>query len=132
MAFDMYLKIEGIDTEARSIDVESFSWGVSNTSTGAGGGGGAGKVVFQDLHISRLSDSVSPTLFKACATGQHFKKLELGVLAVNDNGKPELIYKLTLSDILVSSYQSGGAEFGSDRPQEQLAFKGWKVDFITK
>ena len=80
-----FLKIDGIDGDSTSvqhkgeIDVQSWSWGVTQTgsSGGGGGGGGAGRAVFQDFHfVSRISKA-SPALFLACATGQHHKDATL-------------------------------------------------------
>jgi type VI secretion system secreted protein Hcp len=58
MAFDAFLKLDGIDGESAdakykgAIEILSFSWGVSNAgSHGSGSGGGAGKASFQDLHF---------------------------------------------------------------------------------
>jgi len=85
-ASDYFLKIDGIDGESKvvghekSIEVMSWSWGVSNTSSaGTGGGGGAGKSAPKPLLITKGIDKASPLLFKACANGQHIKKAELEV-----------------------------------------------------
>ena len=59
MAFDAFLKIDGIDGESTDkthpgeIEISSFSWGVSNPSSvgGRGGGGGAGKAVAPGLPL---------------------------------------------------------------------------------
>lgn len=49
------VKGEGMDTAApQNIEVESFSWGVSNASSAAtGSGAGAGKVNVQDLSVMK-------------------------------------------------------------------------------
>src|SRR5688572_14489207 len=79
-AVDYFLKIDGVDGESTDdkhkgeIDVESFSWGVTQTGTFShGGGGGAGKVALQDFHFTMKVSKASPTLFLACASGQHYK-----------------------------------------------------------
>ena len=86
MAFDAFLKIEGIDGESADkthpgeIEVMSFSWGVSNTGGGStGGGGGAGKAVLQDFHFSMATSKASPNLMLACATGRHIRAATLTV-----------------------------------------------------
>src|SRR4051794_13400535 len=103
MAFDAFLKLEGIPGESLDkqytewIEVESFSWGVAQVTTGGGassatGGAGAGKAAFQDLHFVTNFSKASPELFKRCATGEHIKT---GVLAVRKAGeKPLDFYKL--------------------------------------
>jgi len=83
MAFDCFLKIDGIDGEsrderhAREIDVLSFSWGETNSAGAGRGGGGAGKVSMQDFHFTMRLNRASPLLAKACATGQHIKSAVL-------------------------------------------------------
>ena len=86
MAFDAFLKIDGIDGESTDkfhpgeIEISSFSWGVTQTgSIGSGGGGGAGKASFQDLHFSSSISKASPNLMIACATGEHIKEATLTV-----------------------------------------------------
>ena len=66
---DFLLEIDGIKGETTdnkhegTIEIESFSWGASNTgSMSAGGGGGAGKVNFQDLHFTTRVNKASPLL----------------------------------------------------------------------
>src|SRR5580765_3770368 len=118
MASDYLLEIEGIKGESNdekhkgTIEVESFSWGETNTGAhGSGGGGGAGKVSFQDLHFTTGVNKSSPLLMLACATGQHIKKALLFFLKWC--GDHQEYYTLTMSDLLVSSYQSGGHSGGS-------------------
>lgn len=136
-AVDYFLKIEGVDGESTDdkhkgeIDIESFSWGVSQLgSHGAGGGGGAGKASFQDLHFTTNVGKSSPKLMLACATGEHLKK---AVLTVRKAGKEQQeYYKVTLSDCLVSSYQSGGSSGGDPRPNDQFALNYAKIEFEYK
>src|SRR2546430_3152894 len=107
-AVDFFLKIEGVDGESTDdkhkgeIDIESFSWGVSQSgSHGAGGGGGAGKASFQDLHFHTHVDKSSPKLFLACATGEHFKKAVLTCRKARQEQQEYM--KITMSDCLVSA-----------------------------
>ena len=106
-AVDFYLKLDGIDGESAdhkhkgSIDIESFSWGVTQMGAhGAGGGGGAGKASFNDFHFTMKVNKATPKLMLACATGEHIKK---AVLIARKAGKDQQEYmKVTMSDILVS------------------------------
>jgi type VI secretion system secreted protein Hcp len=114
-ASDYYLKIEGIKGESTDskhkdwIELQSFSWGVSNSSAAGsgGGGGGAGKASFQDMHFTMKVDKASPKLMLACATGQHIPTLQFTVARTDGaTGGTTDYYVITLSDVLVSSYQS--------------------------
>ena len=114
---DLFLKIDGIQGEskdakhANEIDVDAFSWGETNVvSHAGGGGGGAGKVAMQDFHFTKRLDKASPVLFLACASGKHFPK---AVLTARKAGQGQHDYLvITLSDVVVSGYQVGGAESG--------------------
>src|SRR6266498_863552 len=118
-AVDYFLKIEGIDGESRDdkhkgeIDVESFSWGLTQLGTLAfGGGGGAGKVNMQDFHFTMPINKSSPKLFLACASGQHIKQATfIGETSDFEGGSQQFV-KYTFTDILVSSYQEAGAANG--------------------
>jgi len=111
---DYFLKLDGIDGEstekghANEIEVASYSWGVTNpTTAGSGGGAGAGKVVLQDFHFVKQIDKSSPKLLFACATGKHIKSAVLTVRKGNGRGGVDFLV-ITLEDVLVSSYQTGG------------------------
>ena len=138
MAFDAFLKIDGIPGESLDrqhkdeIEIESFSWGLSNTgSIGSGGGGaGAGKAVLQDFHFTSKLSKASPLLLKACATGQHLKEALLTVRRGGGEGRGGNEYlKIKLSDILVSSLAPGG-EATDEFPSESFSLNFLKIDFL--
>ena len=67
MASDYLLEIEGVKGESQddkhkeTIEISSFSWGLSNAgSFQSGGGGGAGKANFQDIHFTTTVSKASP------------------------------------------------------------------------
>lgn len=136
-ATDFFLKIEGVEGESTdakhpgTIEIESFSWGVSNagtTATTAGGaGGGAGKVVFQDIHFTTRVNKASPILMFGCATGEHFKKATLFVRKAGTEQQD--YYKVTLEDCLVSSYQSGGSSGADALPIDQFSLNFFRITF---
>lgn len=115
MASNYFLEIEGIEGESAddkhkgALEIESFSWGLTQLGSFAGrGGGAAGKASFQDFHFTKLVDKASPKLFFACASGEHIKK---ATLFVRKSGERHLdYYQVSLQDVLVSSYQSAGAD----------------------
>jgi type VI secretion system secreted protein Hcp len=137
MASDYLLEIDGIKGESSdskhkdTIEVSSFSWGCTNSGSHAsGGGGGAGKASFQDIHFTTSVNKSSPKLMLACATGEHIKK---AVLFVRKAGRDQHeYYTVTLSDLLVSSYQSGGHEGGDAVPTDQFSLNFSKVEFEYK
>ena len=135
-AVDYFLKIEGVDGESadqkhkNEIQIELFSFGgVQAGAHASGGGGGAGKAQIQDFHFTTHVNKSSPKLFLACATGQHFSK---ATLIARKAGKDQQEYlKVTLTDVLVSSYQSGGSS-GNVLPVDQIALNFAKIDIEYK
>ncbi len=138
MAVDMFLKLDGITGESRDskhkdeIHIESFSWGASNSGSAAhGGGGGAGKVAMQDFHFVTPVSKASPLLFLACASGEHIRS---GLLTVRRSGeRQEEFLKVTMSDILISSWKQEGAA-GDEVPMDQVSmnFAKIKIDYIEQ
>jgi type VI secretion system secreted protein Hcp len=136
-AVDFFLKIDGIPGESADskhkdeIDIQSFSWGVTQGGTFShGGGGGAGKATFQDLHFTMRVSKASPKLMLACADGEHIKK---AVLIARKAGKEQQeFYKVTMSDLLVSSYQTGGSSSGEVLPVDQFSLNFAKVEVEYK
>ncbi len=136
-AVDYYLKLDGIDGESADhkhkgeIDIESFSWGASQGgSHSSGGGGGAGKVSMQDLHFVMKVSKASPKLMLACASGQHIKK---ATLVCRKAGKDQQEFlKISLTDLLVSSYQTGGSGHSDVVPTEQVSLNFAKIEFEYK
>jgi type VI secretion system secreted protein Hcp len=124
VAVDYFLSIDGVagesldDKHKGAIDVLSWSWGEANSgSIVAGGGAGAGKVAFNDFSFTMNVSKATPALFQACANGQHFKEARL---TGRQAGRAQADYLTwTFSDVLVSSYQTGGSQ-GDDRPVENV------------
>ena len=137
MAVDMFLKLDGIKGESKDhkhkdeIHIESFSWGLSQTGAfGTGGGGGAGKVRMQDFQFVMKHGKASPKLMLACAEGEHIKK---AVLTARKAGKEQREFlKLTLSDVLISSYHTGGSGGLDEIPTDQVSLNFAKIEHEYK
>jgi type VI secretion system secreted protein Hcp len=137
MAFDAFLKIEGIEGESTDrdhkgeIEILSWSWGETNASArNGGGGGGAGKVSMQDFHFTMQVSKASPNLMLACATGRHISQATL--TARKAGGRQQDFLKIKLSDVLVSSYQTDGNTNDKDvpLPVDQISLNFTKIDFL--
>jgi type VI secretion system secreted protein Hcp len=128
-AVDYFLKIDGIPGESRDskhkgeIELQSFSWGETR-AVPSGGGGRAGKVQMQDFHFVMTVNKASPKLFLACASGQHLKNATLVARKAGKDQQEFLLYKFT--DVLISSYQTGGAD--DVVPVDQVAFNFAKIE----
>jgi type VI secretion system secreted protein Hcp len=133
-AVDYFLKIDGIQGESQDkthkgdIEIGSFSWGETNTGTArAGGGMGAGKVAMQDFHFVMGVNKSSPKLLLACANGEHIKS---AILVCRKAGKEQQEYlKITFTDLLISSFQTGGTEI---MPTDQISFNYSKIEYEYK
>jgi type VI secretion system secreted protein Hcp len=113
MAIDYFLKIDGISGESsdskhkNEIELEAFGWGETNPGGATSGGTGAGKVQMQDVSFTMSFNKASPRLLLSCATGKHIKQ---AVLTARKAGKSQQEYLIIkLSDIVVTSYQTGGS-----------------------
>jgi type VI secretion system secreted protein Hcp len=102
MAFDAFLKLDGIKGEGAggTITLESFSWGVQNSSSPATGGAGSGKASYQDFSFSSVAGTESADLLLACASGQ---RIGIGTLSIMDKSSP--LITITFHDVFISSYK---------------------------
>jgi len=110
-AVDMFLQIDNIPGESvdrkhpGTIEVSSFSWGMTNQgASSSGGGGGTGRATFSDFTIMKSLDKSSPLLMLACAGSPPTAKATLYCRkAGGDPNKAQDFYVITLTDVLVTS-----------------------------
>lgn len=131
-AVDYFLKIEGIEGESTDeihkgqIEIMSFSWGVSNSgSMAAGSGAGAGKASFSSIRLITAVSKASPMLFESVATGKHFPTATITI--VNSEQRAQEFMKVTLSDVLISSYQLNGQSV--EVPIESFKLNFAKIEY---
>jgi type VI secretion system secreted protein Hcp len=126
MAVNAYLYVDGVEGPSTSrkgcIDVLSFSWGVSQTSTyGAGASGNeakAGRADFSNLSIMKVLDKTTPLLCDHCASGDILKKVYLLYdKPVGDKQQP--YFRVWIKDALVTSVQLSGS---NENPTESISF----------
>ena len=138
MAVDMFMKIPGVEGEARDgthkgeIDVLAWGWGMTQSgSAHIGGGGGSGKVDVHDLSFTKYIDKASPDLMLACCSGKHYTDAKLTVRKAGENPLEYII--ITMQDVLVSGITTGGSG-GDDRLTEniRLNFAKVKVDYTEQ
>jgi type VI secretion system secreted protein Hcp len=137
MAFDAFLKLDGIEGESTAkkhegeIEVLSFSWNIRNTITGnTGGGGGAGKAVPSDFNIVKHIDKASPAIMVAVCTGEHIRDATFTVEQARGGRGGEAFLKIKLTDVLISSYQTGGG--GNDVPTDQVSLNFVKLNIQVR
>ena len=136
MAVNAYLYVDGITGPSTSktgfIDILSFSWGASQTSTyGAGASGKeakAGRADFSNLTIMKVLDKTTPLLCDHCASGNILKKVY--ILYDKPVGDKQADYfRIYLGDALITSVQLSGS---NENPTESVSFAFQAVEVAYK
>lgn len=135
MAVDILLKIEGVKGESveagheDEIDVEAWSWGMSQSgTTHRGRGSGSGQANVQDIIITKLIDTSTPTIMEALLKGQHFPQAEMWVRKAGaDGAKVDYLY-IKMENLMITSYDTG-AGGSEDSIMETISLNFAKVEF---
>lgn len=130
MAFDCFLKIDGIPGESTDdkhkewIEITSYQHGIhqpASSTASSTGGASAERVNFGDLSVAKLVDKATPKIFEACCTGKHIKEVIIEVC--RSGGDKQKFLEVRMEQVLISSYnQNAGGEF----PQESISFNAGK------
>jgi type VI secretion system secreted protein Hcp len=126
-----YIKIgdiKGESVESNHKDwviIQSFSQSLSMpASAGAvGAGRRRGTVVLEDIKISKLLDKSSPKLMEAAVKGQVIPEVILDIMTAGRNP----LYKITLSNVLVSSFSNSGSCSSQCEIMEEVSFNFEKI-----
>ncbi|HXM45621.1 MAG TPA: type VI secretion system tube protein Hcp [Bryobacteraceae bacterium] len=124
-AVDYFLKLDGIDGESQDskhkneIEVLSYKFGSAQQGGSAyGSGAGSGKVQMEDFHFTMRVNKASPKLFLYHAGGQ---PITTAVLTCRKAGKDQQEFlKWTFSNVLVSSFHTGGSDGNSLVPVDEI------------
>jgi len=125
MAEQYFLKIDGIEGESMDKDhkgeIELNSWSFGGTVSGVPvkGGVGAGKFMAQGVQCTANVSKASPGLFFACTTGKRLTKATI-TGRKGGGGRPSDYFRITLSDVMISSYQESGTN-GAEGVMEQFS-----------
>ena len=126
MAGQYFLKIDGIEGESldeqHKGEIELDSWMFGGAMSGplkTGSGAGAGKFTAQDFQFTAKVSKASPMLFLACTTGRRMPKATMTGRKGGD--RPVDYFTITLSDVMISSYQENGASGTGMAPMEQVS-----------
>lgn len=130
MAFDAFLKIDGIPGESTDdkhkdwIEVLSFNHGVhqpSSATASSAGGGTTERANFEDFTIVHHIDKASAKLFENSASGKHHPTVTLELCRA---GGDKLKYlEIKMEEVVISGVQVGGASKAGDAfPTETVTF----------
>ena len=128
-----YLQLDGVDGECQDdgyqdhLDIQSFSWGATNSSSyssGAGPGVGTGQV--HNMSFSKFMCQGSPKLLERVIKGWPCDTGKLILCKRNSQDGTVLeYYTVDMEKVLITSYQisaSGGA---------QLPMESFSLDFVV-
>ncbi len=142
MAYNAFLKIEGIDGEAtqkgfeKAVEIHSFSWGASNPSSMGPGatGHGSGRVSISDFSVMKKSEVSSAKLFNYCCEATAIPTITAHFLKSGGKDTTVEFLKYTFSDCVITSLQWSGASGGDDQPTESLsiAFAKVEIDYMQQ
>src|SRR5262249_31260047 len=125
MAFDAFLKIDGIDGESNDskhkgeIEVLSFSWNVSHPDKG-------GRAKLTAFQIVKVLDKASPLLFEACCTGDHISE---ALFTARKAGESKFEFlKIKMSDVIITSVSPSGSSAAGDLPMESVSLSFSKIE----
>lgn len=131
MSIDLFLKIEGIEGEAKDanhkgwITLSGFNWGASQPGNmQTGGGGGAGKVTWRDLTANALIDRSTPAILRYLSSGRHINKVEISACKAGD---PQIEYmRITLEEVLLTNLTYNGTS-GNEQVGMTYSFQAARV-----
>jgi type VI secretion system secreted protein Hcp len=135
MAFDAFLKIDGIPGESLDdkhkdwIELLSFSHGITQPASmtaSSVGGATSERVTMGDFHIVKNLDKASPKLSEQCCSGKHIKDVTIELCRA---GGDKLKYmEVKLEQVIISSVSTGGSSQGTGGfPSEAVSFNFGKV-----
>jgi type VI secretion system secreted protein Hcp len=81
----------------------------------------------QEFHFAKTMDKAGPQLFSACALGKHLRSAVL--TCRKSGGAPMEFVRVTLNEVLVSSYNTSGSEGHDNGPTEEVSLNFAKITF---
>ena len=139
-AFDAFMVLTDVKGESKKpghegeIDILSWSWGFSSSAVPPSGGdssAGSGKATFNEMTITKDTDTASVSLLNSCCQGPAIDEVKIFFFdSSKSDAIPYLEWKLTKAR--VTSYITEGAS-GDDRSSETITlnFEEFKVTYTT-
>jgi len=132
MAFDAYMKIDGIPGESTDdkhkdwIEIAALNHGVrqrASASASSAGGGTSERSDHRDVSVTLLCDKATPKLFEASCTGKHLKDITIELCRAG--GDKQKYLEIKLEQAIVSSVDLTGQK--GRFPQIQVTFNYGKI-----
>lgn len=135
MAFDAFVKIDGIDGESSDhkhqgwIEVIAYAAGLhqqpSSTASSAGGAS-AERADFNCFTFTKFIDLASPQLNLACAGGQHIDEIIVELCRAGTEKQPFMQY--CLRNCMIHAIETFGTQ-GEDVPSEDVEITYGKIEW---
>jgi type VI secretion system secreted protein Hcp len=110
--------------------IEVVSFQISQTQPRSGGGStgaGAGRVNLSEISVTKHLDKASTPLREAMTAGTHLKDAIIELTKPSADGRTVTYYRVTLSDVLISSDRVNVASGASPTPTESLSLNFTKI-----
>lgn len=144
MAFDGFMWFDGPQNGAPAVkgetldsyfrqknafEIKSFSLDVENPASigSAGGGAGTGRAKLNPFKVSKWTDNCSPSLFKTCCCGGHYKEAHISIRKAGSSGSAattgtgtEYLH-FTFKMVFVTNIEWSG-DSGDELPSENVTF----------
>jgi len=134
MAFDAFLKIDGIPGESTDgahadwIEIQSFSHLIEQPaqSTASSAGGATAERVNHGMYlITHFLDKASPKIYEACCTGKHIKDVTIELCRA---GGDKLKYmEIKMEQVLIARVVPKGSSNDAGFPSEEVNFTYGKI-----
>lgn len=133
MAFDAFIKIDGIEGESADdkhagwIEMLSYNTGVtqrSSVTASSIGGASSERADFQDFSFTKQLDKASPKLALACADGSHIDTIVVEICRAGTDKVKYMEYKMT--NCIISGVSTSG---GGDFPAENVNIDFGKIEW---
>jgi len=120
--------VEGHDNE---LEVDAWTWGLSNNALASGSGGGSGRPVLDDVVVTLASAAGALQLVGMCAAGRHAETARL-VGVRSGGGQPFTFLRYELQRVTVISVAQVAGEDGSVSHRVALRFGGLRATFTPQ
>jgi type VI secretion system secreted protein Hcp len=138
MPSDYYVLIKGVNGESQAadmtnnIELESWSFGVSNPANLGGKGLGAGKASFSDFSFSCQLDSASYQILKNLTEGTHIASTVFTGRKTGGDKKPYKYLVITMTNCFVTGFSTGGGSTGVPSISVSVAFEKIEYQYYTQ
>jgi len=138
MATLYHLEMDGVKGESvkdghkDQIEVESFSWGITNQKSASAVGGKSGGVsVPHDFTVTKTVDKSSAKFLDSVVTGKHFPTVNVYLSRVGSGKKAEDYLTIKFTEVMITGYHLGGSP-GADTGSESISFTYSTMNFDYK